>query len=1693
VETPVQDPETIDTRQLLKFLVAFKKGDFSTRLPVEKTGTAGKIYDTLNDVIELNETMTNEFARVYGLVAQEGRLGERGALSAARGSWKACLDSVNGVIADLVQPLNDVARVMGGMAKGDLAQRMALEVDNRPLQGEFLRTARLLNSLVDQLRGFASEVTRVAREVGTEGKLGGQADVKGVAGVWKDLTDSVNSMAGNLTSEVRNIAAVTMAIARGDLSTKITVDAKGEILELKNTINTMVDQLNAFASEVTRVAREVGTEGKLGGQADVRGVAGVWKDLTDSVNSMAGNLTSQVRSIAKVTTAVSGGDLSHKITVDAQGEILELKDTINMAVDQLRFFASELTRVAREVGTEGQLGGQAVVRGVAGVWKELTDRVNSMAGNLTSQVRNIAEVTTAVASGDLSRKITVDARGEILELKNTMNTMVDQLNAFASEVTRVAREVGIEGKLGGQADVEGVAGVWKDLTDSVNSMAGNLTSQVRNIAGVTTSIAKGDLSTKITVDARGEILELKNTVNTMVDQLNGFASEVTRVAREVGTEGKLGGQADVKGAAGIWKDLTDNVNAMAANITTRVRSIASVVTAVANGDLTRKLVVEAKGELAELADNFNEMIDTLSVFADQVTTVAREVGIEGKLGGQASVPGAAGIWRDLTTNVNQMAANLTTQVRAITNVATAVTRGYLARSIALEAHGEMAALKDNVNEMILKLRETTGRNTEQDWLKSNLAKFAHMVQGQRNLSAFSKLVLSELAPLVGAEVGIFYIGGLEDDDQLTFRQFASYAFQEREGVANHFRLGEGLVGQCALEKARILLTRVPHDYIKISSGLGDGTPLNVVVLPVQFEGEVKAVIELASFSAFSEIHLAFLSQLTESIGVALNTISATARTEKLLDRSQALATELQSRQEELTRTNKRLEQQTKTLQGSKDLLRKQQGELRFKNEELRDKARLLADQKSEVEAKNEEVERARQQLEDKAEQLSLTSKYKSEFLANMSHELRTPLNNLLILARMLAENAGGNLSEKQTRFAQTIHSSGSDLLTLINDILDLARVESGKMSIDPTPVLLADLREQVLRDFSQVALSKGIEFGVYAEQGLPDSILTDATRLQQVLKNLMSNALKFTARGSVRMEIKLSRSGWTPGNLSLDRAERVVAFSVVDTGIGIPSDKHRIVFEPFRQADGTTSRRYGGTGLGLSISREIAQLLGGDLILKSEVGVGTIFTLYLPVEYSELHPSAAGATAGAQPPASAEAILAAPSGLSPADVVHTYDAVALSARTRLMAVGEAVEDDRHNLRRGDRMVLIVENDTTFAGVLLEKAHSRGFKGVVVVRGGPVSEMVREMAPVAVTLDILLPDMSGWTVLEDLKRDPRTRHVPVHVVTIADERRRAMAAGAASFLHKTLAPGELDAVFERIIGATRTPVREIVVVDGDPARRENLAELLGNGDIHTILAASGAEACAAIRDKRIDGAILGWGGPDLMGLDLLTALRAAAGRREFRILIYAVTPLGRREESEIVAWDEDGVIQIAYSPEELLDKSITMFHRNETALPQDKRDQLAAARAVDQKLTGRNILIVDDDVRNIFALTSALEAYNMNLTVAENGRKGIEALRSNSDVELVLMDVMMPEMDGYEAMRAIRKIPEYHELPIIALTAKAMKGDRERCIEAGATDYITKPVDMDHLLSLIRVWLPQLRRPSLAKLEQPDAEPETAEI
>ncbi|MEV5533181.1 HAMP domain-containing protein [Streptomyces prunicolor] len=1496
---------TAQVRGIAQVTTAVANGDLSQKVTVSARGEVAQLAETINQMTETLRTFADEVTRVANEVGAEGQLGGQANVPGAAGTWKDLTDSVNTVFRNLTIQVRDIAAVTTAVASGDLSQKVTVNV-----AGEMLELKNTVNGMVDQLSSFGAEVTRVAREIGVEGELGGQAQVPGAAGTWKDLTDSVNTAFRNLTGQVRNIAQVTTAVANGDLSQKVTVDVSGEMLQLKNTVNTMVDQLSSFADQVTRMARDVGTEGRLGGQARVDGVSGTWKELTDSVNSMAGNLTSQVRNIAQVTTAVAQGDLSQKIDVDARGEILELKNTINTMVDQLSAFADQVTRVAREVGTEGRLGGQAQVPGVAGVWRDLTDSVNGMAGNLTAQVRNIAQVATAVARGDLSQKITVDARGEILELKNTLNTMVDQLSSFAEEVTRVAREVGTEGMLGGQAEVQGVSGTWKDLTQSVNFMANNLTIQVRNIAEVTTAVAKGDLSKKITVDAKGEILELVTTVNTMVDQLSSFAEQVTRVAREVGTEGILGGQAYASGVTGIWKDLTDNVNLMANNLTIQVRNISQVAAAVANGDLTRTVTIEARGEVAQLADTFNTMVKTLSSFADQVTKVAREVGTDGILGGQARVPGVAGTWkdltesvngmasnltgqvrniamvttaiakgdltkkididargeilelkttintmvdqlssfaeevtrvarevgtegqlggqarvrdvdgtwRDLTESVNEMAGNLTRQVRAIARVATAVTRGDLNLKIDVDAAGEIQELQDYINKMIANLRDTTIANKEQDWLKGNLARISALMQGRRDLDDVASLIMSELTPVVSAQHGAFFLAlplaDAEGEEAYELRMLGSYGYS-MGSMPTSFRPGEALIGTAAQERRTILVENAPSGYLKISSGLGEAPPAQVIVLPVLFEGKVLGIIELASFTPFTHIQKDFLNQIAEMIATSVNTISVNTKTEVLLKQSQELTEQLRERSAEL-------ENRQKALQSS--------------NAELEEKAELLAQQNRDIEVKNTEIEEARQVLEERAEQLAVSMRYKSEFLANMSHELRTPLNSLLILAKLLADNAEGNLSPKQVEFAETIHGAGSDLLQLINDILDLSKVEAGKMDVSPTRIALVQLVDYVEATFRPLTAEKGLDLSVRVSPELPATLHTDEQRLLQVLRNLLSNAVKFTDSGAVELVIRPAgadvpvaiREQLLEAGSLRDADAGLIAFSVTDTGIGIAGSKMRVIFEAFKQADGTTSRKYGGTGLGLSISREIAQLLGGEIHAQSEPGRGSTFTLYLPLHPSELPP-------------------------------------------------------------------------------------QGYQQLPALEAGDLVASAAELAELSERSEV------GIETPAEVKSYHETQN------------------GAA-------------ALFRR--------------------RRR---------------AVESAQLGQTVRDQ--------WAVPE-------------------------VTPPSRR-----------GI-----------------------------------------RFGGEKVLIVDDDIRNVFALTSVLEQHGLSVLYAENGREGIEVLEQHDDVTVVLMDIMMPEMDGYATTTAIRRMPQFAGLPIIALTAKAMKGDREKAIESGASDYVTKPVDPDHLLSVMEQWM-----------------------
>jgi HAMP domain-containing protein/CheY-like chemotaxis protein len=1602
---------TNQVRNIAEVSAAIANGDLSKKITVEVRGELLTHKHNVNTMVDQLSSFAAELTRVSREVGTDGILGGQAEVRGASGVWRELTTNVNSMAQNLTSQVRNIAEVMTAIAEGDLSKKITVEA-----RGEILALKNTMNSTVDRLNSFSNEVTRVSRLVGTEGRLGVQANVKGVSGSWKELTEHVNLMASNLTNQVRGIAEVTTAVASGDLTRKITVDARGEILELKNTINTMVDQLGSFAGEVTRIARDVGIEGRLGGQADVRGLSGTWRGLTDAVNSMAANLTDQVRSISAVATCVAQGDLTRKVVVDARGEILELKNTINTMTDQLSSFAEEVTRVAREVGTEGQLGGQASVVGVRGTWRDLTEAVNLMASNLTAQVRDIARVSTAIASGDLTRKVNVEVRGEFFELKNTINTMIDQLSSFADQVTRVARDVSVEGRLGGQAHVHGVSGVWKELTDNVNLMVSNLSSQVRDIADVTTAVANGDLSRKITVEVRGELLELKKTINTMVDQLNGFSAEVTRVAREVGTEGVLGGQATVRGVSGIWTELTDNVNLMARNVTQQVRGIARVVTAVAEGDLRKKLELDASGEIATLVETINDMIDTLSTFTEQVSGVARDVGVQGKLGGQAEVPGAAGAWRVLTVNVNQLAENLTRQMRAMAEVATAVTKGDLTRTITVDAQGEVAQLKDEVNRMIFALAETTRVNNEQDWLKTHLTRFTRMLQGQRDLVTLAREILSELASTLEAQHGVFYAAesGLEGR---SFRLVASYAYRERKNLSSRFKLGEGLVGQAALELKRIVVSDAPADYVQISSGLGEARPISIAVAPISFEGEVKGVLELAAFQPFSAVKLSLLDQLMESLGIVMAAIESQMRTDELLQQSQTLAEELQTQQEELQQTN----------------------------EELEEKARQLTARNSEVERKNRAVELGRQELEEKAEQLALTSRYKSQFLANMSHELRTPLNSLLILSGQLAANKGQNLTDKQVEYARTIQQSGTDLLELINEILDLAKIESGTMSVDVSLVKFSEVVDTVERSFQHVASERGLEFVTIVEPGLPEGIRTDAKRLRQILRNLLANAFKFTEAGRVTLSIQRARG-----------REGMLAFQVSDTGIGIRADQHRLIFEAFQQADGASNRRYPGTGLGLAISRELAQLLGGEIRVESTVGVGSTFTVYLP----EVTPQPKELPA---PPASE--VSSSPTAGAPAS--------ARRMATRGTAVTETpqIPDDRDQIAPGDRVLMVVEDDAVFAQTLLDVAREHRFKGVVVHSGRAALELVKDLKPDAITLDLGLPDMDGWFVLDRLKHDPATRHIPVHIISASDSpERRGLEYGAIAVLAKPADQQGIAEALGTIAGFLERRVKRLLVVEDDITQRQSIVELIGEGEVSTTAVGTGQEALDALERERFDCVVLDLRLPDLSGLELMKRIKEREDLKRMPIVIYTGKELSKSEETDLRKLAQTIIIKDVKSPERLLDETALFLHRVQESLPESARAMLRSLPGPDPALAGKKVLVVDDDVRNIFAITTLLEEHEMVVDYAENGEEALAKLADQASFDVVLMDIMMPGMDGYEASRRIREIPRLANLPVIALTAKAMKGDRDKCIMAGASDYITKPVDTDQLISLLRVWL-----------------------
>jgi signal transduction histidine kinase/CheY-like chemotaxis protein/HAMP domain-containing protein len=1200
---------------------------------------------------------------------------------------------------------------------------------------------------------------------------------------------------------------------------------------------------------------------------------------------------------------------------------------------------------------------------------------------------------TAVRGGDFSRRLALTGDPLVDEIASVFNGMADQLDQFTSEVTRVAREVGTEGKLGGQAHVSGVSGTWRDLTESVNAMAGNLTTQVRNIAQVATAVAKGDLTQKIGVEAQGEILELKTTLNTMVDQLSAFADEVTRVAREVGTQGDLGGQAVVHGVSGTWKDLTDNVNSMANNLTNQVRNIAQVTTAVAQGDLTKKIDVDARGEILELKTTINTMVDQLSSFAAEVTRVAREVGREGQLGGQAEVEGVSGTWKRLTENVNELAGNLTRQVRAISQVTSAVAAGDLTRTISVEAEGEVAELKDNINMMVQSLRETVQASRDQDWLKTNLASIGSMMQGHRDLEVVAELIMEELAPLMGAQHGTFFLAE-EFGGELRLRLIAGYGLRADKDAPIQYRIGQSLIGQVAKSKRLIVVDDIPQGYIKITSGLGEAPPANLVVLPLLFEGEVLGVVELASFGTFTPIQIDFLEQFAETLGITVNAIIANSRTDTLLGQSQRLTAELQARSSELQARSE---------------------ELQRSNADLEDKAELLAAQKQDIEAKNSEIERARAEIEERARQLALASQYKSQFLANMSHELRTPLNSLLILARLLAQNPGRNLTAKQVEYANVIHSAGSDLLQLINDILDLSKVEAGRMDLHAERFTLAALIEDLQATFQPLTTEKGLDFEVAIEPSALAELETDRQRLRQVVGNLLSNAVKFTERG--RVTLRVSATPIDDGQAG----DPELLFSVIDTGIGIAPENLAVIFGAFQQGDGTLSRRYGGTGLGLSIASQVSALLGGQITATSDLGHGSTFTLRVP------------ATLPVSPPFqdAADAFAALAEGSHAPDGRYGYAAPA----------GQPGPAGRPGKRPGDAGQADAEADELSQPLRAAMEDiTRAAASIVASGAGRHDDMVpadfvagTAVAGTAATVTAVAGSRaegsSGFTGLD--------RNVLVFegtsggLLTLLAYSAISDLAGVSTAVRVSTAVGPSQGV----VMLAAEPFRCVVVDLGMPTALEFLEQVQEKPELREVpvLAYQSAQPDSANTERF---AALHSSYPTLELLPSLDELRE-------RITLH----LSAARPGQVPA---------------LVGNSVAAAEGARRA------DEPAADEHPD--LRGKHVLVIDDDARNVFAITSSLELHGIEVTHASDGRQGIDVLLANPETDLILTDIMMPGMDGYATMTAIRQMPEFESLPIIAVTARAMPSDREKSLAAGANDYVTKPVDTDELMACMERWL-----------------------
>ena len=988
--------------------------------------------------------------------------------------------------------------------------------------------------------------------------------------------------------------------------------------------------------------------------------------------------------------------------------------------------------------------------------------------------------------------------------------------------------------------------------------------------------------------------------------------------------------------------------------------------------------------------------------------------------------------------------SITYPVHLLVEGATRFGEGEYGYRVKVKSKDEVGHLAGVFNRMAGQVEDRQKAQDEQDWLKTSLARFAHLFQGRRNPSFLCHSILAELASLLGTRHSVFYTVEQQPSGPV-LRLQGTYA---SDGVPVEIQPGEGLVGQCFLDRKRILLSDIPADYLRVNSGLGEADPRFIILQPALFEGEVKAVLELASLEEPRPIQLHFLKELADSIGIVLHTVEGATRTEELLKQSQQLSEnlraselELQEQQEELKQTNEELEQTNEEMEQT--------------NEEMEEKVQLLAQQKVEMERTNRDIEAARREVEEKAEQVALASKYKSDFLSSMSHELRTPLNSLLILSKILSDNPEANLSPKQVKYAETIYSSGNDLLELINEILDLSKIESGAVEVEPAPVRFVELQEFVESNFRHIAESKKVEFSVVLQSGLPDRMETDSRRLEQILKNLLSNAFKFTEKGNVTLQVDRATSGWNEQATQLNEAEVVFAFAVHDTGIGIPPEKQKLIFEAFQQADAGTARKYGGTGLGLSISRELAALLGGSLQVTSTPETGSTFTLFLPSSFSTKKPSGKG-----KAPAKKRRD---PALGPPAENAPVFTELP-------SADSDGMDDDRGTLQPGDQVFLIIEDDRNFARIMMDFAREKRFKVLVARNAAQGVAWARKAQPSAISLDLHLPDTDGWIVLDQLKHDPATRHIPIHIISVDEERERSLRLGAVSYVQKPVTKEAVEGALNQTIEFINRPIKNLLIIEDDPVQRASLVELIGNGDVKSTAVGSAGEAFTAMDGTRFDCVVLDLGLPDKNGLELIREIQTRYGQHAPPVIVYTGKDLSREEETELRMISESIVIKNVRSPERLLDETALFLHRVQVKLPESKRRMIEEGQKSGSVLSGRKVLVVDDDVRNIFAITSALEGSQMKVFYAESGAESIARLEANPDIEVVLMDVMMPEMDGFEAIRRIRKIDKFKKLPIISVTAKAMKGDREKCLEVGASDYITKPVDMDQLHSLLRVWL-----------------------